>query len=110
MKRPLDPPLFTSFAGLRCVVAALSASTLILGFALLTPVHGQASGGLYSLNAHALSAGGGRAAGGVYTLEGSIGQHDASNPQTGGMFELTGGFHRRAPSALGSEIFRNGFE
>lgn len=92
------------------MAAGLAASALILGFTLLAPVYGQASGGVYTLNAHAISAGGGRATGGLYTLEGSIGQHDASNPHTGGAFELTGGFHRRAASALGNDIFQSGFE
>ncbi len=77
---------------------------------MLAPVYGQSTGGLYTLNAHTISAGGGRTTGGLYSLEGSIGQHDASNPHTGGAFELTGGFHRRAAGGIGNDIFQSGFE
>ncbi len=110
MNAPAYARLCTVFSQSHCLAAGLGASALILGVALLAPVYGQASGGLFTLSAHTLSAGGGRATGGIYTLEGSIGQHDASNLHTGGAFELTGGFHRRAPNAVGSEIFQNGFE
>lgn len=110
MNAPTYPVLCMAFSGSHRVVVGVGASALLLGFALLAPVYGQSSGGLYTLNAYTVAAGGGRATGGIYALEGSIGQHDASNPLTGGIFELTGGFHRRAPSAPVGDLFQNGFE
>jgi hypothetical protein len=70
----------------------------------------QSSGGPYTLNPQVIANGGGRATGGAFEIEASIGQHDASNPQTGGVFEISAGFHRRAGVVLGDPIFSNGFE
>ena len=70
----------------------------------------QSSGGPYTLNPQAIANGGGRSTGGVFTLEATIGQPDASNLQTGGVFEITAGFHRRAVVVLAELIFSNGFE
>ena len=39
-----------------------------------------------------IDGGGGTSSGGAFTLRGTIGQHDASAPMTGGTFSLTGGF------------------
>jgi hypothetical protein len=39
-----------------------------------------------------ISGGGGTSTGGVYTVSGTIGQHDAGGPMTGGNYSLTGGF------------------
>ncbi len=36
--------------------------------------------------------GGGRASGGPFTVTGTLGQHDAGGPLTGGAFSLNGGF------------------
>ena len=46
----------------------------------------------YSINWHKIAGGGGTSTGGVYSVSGTIGQHDAGGPMTGGNFSLTGGF------------------
>ncbi|HEV2438201.1 MAG TPA: hypothetical protein VG077_19590 [Verrucomicrobiae bacterium] len=59
--------------------------------ALLIPV--AASAQSYSINWYKISGGGGmNATGGVYSVSGTIGQHDAGGPMTGGGYQLTGGF------------------
>jgi hypothetical protein len=45
----------------------------------------------YSINWHKI-AGGGTSTNGQFTLSGTIGQHDAGGPMTGGNYSLTGGF------------------
>ena len=61
--------------------------TLALGF-FLPFLHAQT----YSIDWHKIAGGGGTSTGGVYALSGTIGQHDASTPLTGGPYSLTGGF------------------
>ena len=66
---------------------------LLLGYLLLQDVfclRGQAQS--YSIDWHKIAGGGGTSTGGVYALSGTIGQHDASSPLTGGPYSLTGGF------------------
>ena len=46
----------------------------------------------YSIDWFKVSGGGGTSTGGVYSVSGTIGQHDAGGPMTGGNFSLTGGF------------------
>ena len=46
----------------------------------------------YSIDWYKISGGGGTSTGGVYNVSGTIGQHDAGGPMTGGNFSLTGGF------------------
>ncbi len=46
----------------------------------------------YSIDWYKVSGGGGTSTGGVYTVSGTIGQHDAGGPMTGGNYSLTGGF------------------
>jgi hypothetical protein len=46
----------------------------------------------YIIDWYKISGGGGACTGGVYTLNGTIGQHDASRQLTGGAYSLTGGF------------------
>lgn len=46
----------------------------------------------YDIPWHTIDGGGGTSSGGSYTLSGTIGQHDAGLPMTGGGFEVTGGF------------------
>jgi hypothetical protein len=47
----------------------------------------------YSINWYKISGGGGmNTTGGVYSVSGTIGQHDAGGPMTGGGYQLTGGF------------------
>src|SRR5450631_572908 len=63
---------------------------LILLFTLLLPALGFAQ--QYSIDWYKVAGGGGTSTGGVYTVSGTIGQHDAGGPMTGGNFSLTGGF------------------
>ena len=57
--------------------------------ALWLPV--AASAQSYSINWYKISGGGGmNTTGGVYSVSGTIGQHDAGGPMTGGGFQLTG--------------------
>ena len=46
----------------------------------------------YSINWYKVAGGGGASTGGVYSVSGTIGQHDAGQPITGGTYSLTGGF------------------
>ena len=63
---------------------------LALLFTLLLPALGFAQP--YSIDWYKVAGGGGTSTGGVYTVSGTIGQHDAGGPMTGGNFSLTGGF------------------
>jgi len=51
----------------------------------------QASGQSYSIDWYKVAGGGGTSSGGVYSVSGTIGQHDAGGPMTGGGYSLTGG-------------------
>jgi hypothetical protein len=46
----------------------------------------------YSIDWYKIAGGGGLSSGGVYSVNGTIGQHDAGGPMTGGNYSLTGGF------------------
>ena len=46
----------------------------------------------YSINWYKVAGGGGTSTGSVYTVSGTIGQHDAGGPMTGGSYSLNGGF------------------
>ena len=46
----------------------------------------------YSVDWFKVSSGGGTSLGGAYSLSGTIGQHDAGGPMTGGNYSLTSGF------------------
>ena len=46
----------------------------------------------YSIDWHKVAGGGGTSSNGQYTVSGTIGQHDAGGPMTGGNYSLTGGF------------------
>lgn len=46
----------------------------------------------YSISWYKVSGGGGTSTDGTYVVSGTIGQHDAGGPLTGGNFSLTGGF------------------
>jgi hypothetical protein len=52
------------------------------------PAHSQP----YAINWYKIAGGGGTSTGGVYSVSGTIGQHDAGRPMTGGSYSLTGGF------------------
>lgn len=53
-----------------------------------TSVHAQT----YGISWYKISGGGGTSSNGQYSLSGTIGQHDAGGPMTGGNYLLTGGF------------------
>ena len=63
---------------------------LFLLFAWLFPALGFAQS--YSIDWFKIAGGGGTSTGGVYSVSGTIGQHDAGGPMTGGNFSLAGGF------------------
>ncbi|MEJ0090185.1 MAG: hypothetical protein WDM80_10625 [Limisphaerales bacterium] len=46
----------------------------------------------YSIDWYKVAGGGGTSTGGVYAVSGTIGQHDASAPLSGGNYSVTGGF------------------
>jgi hypothetical protein len=62
----------------------------ILIFGLLLP--GLASAQSYSINWYKIAGGGGISTNGSYSVSGTIGQHDAGGPMTGGGYSLKGGF------------------
>ena len=64
--------------------------TLLLGLFALLPYLSEAQS--YSIDWYTIDGGGGTSTGGVYSVSGTIGQHDAGGPMTGGNFSLTGGF------------------
>lgn len=46
----------------------------------------------YTIDWFKVAGGGGTSSGGQYNVSGTIGQHDAGGPMTGGNYSLTGGF------------------
>ena len=60
----------------------------LLAFAFCLPTLAQQ----YSIDWYKIAGGGGTSTNGQYTLSGTIGQHDAGGPMTGGSYSLTGGF------------------
>jgi hypothetical protein len=61
----------------------LSVVTLIQDLGLAQP---------YAIDWYKVSGGGGTSSGGQYIINGTIGQHDAGGPMTGGNYSLMGGF------------------
>lgn len=53
---------------------------------------GSARAQNYSIDWYKIAGGGGTSSNGQYTISGTIGQHDAGGPMTGGNYSLTGGF------------------
>jgi hypothetical protein len=72
----------------------------------------QSSGGIYTVTKSTIDNGGGRSSGGAFTLNGSIGQADASlQTATGGIYQVTGGFWANGViELLGDGLFMDGFE
>ena len=56
---------------------------------LATALHAQPQ---YSIDWHKIAGGGSTSTNSQYSLSGTIGQHDAGSPMTGGNYSLTGGF------------------
>jgi hypothetical protein len=65
---------------------------LLLICPLLLPFGFAANAQSFSIDWYKIAGGGGTSTGSVYAVSGTIGQHDASGPLTGGNFSLTGGF------------------
>ena len=63
-----------------------------LGLAIASALAISAPAQSYSVDWYKMAGGGGTSTGGVFTVSGTIGQHDAGGPMTGGNFSLTGGF------------------
>lgn len=68
---------------LKCLIVAL-----VFAEVGLLAAHSQG----YSLNWYKISGGGGVSTNAQYTLSGTIGQHDAGGPSTGGGYSLSSGF------------------
>jgi hypothetical protein len=66
--------------------------SLLLASCLLITISFQAVAQSYSMDWYRIAGGGGTSTNGQYTLSGTIGQHDAGGPMTGGSYSLTGGF------------------
>jgi hypothetical protein len=64
--------------------------SILLALAVLVPAICGAQN--YSINWYKIAGGGGTSTNGPYSLNGTIGQHDAGGPMTGGSYSLTGGF------------------
>jgi len=65
---------------------------LTLSLMLLTSGFYVARAQSYSIDWYKIAGGGGTSTGGTYVVSGTIGQHDAGGPMTGGNYSLTGGF------------------
>jgi hypothetical protein len=63
--------------------------SVLIGALLLARVSSAQS---YSIDWYKISGGGGTSTGAVYSVSGTIGQHDAGGPITGGSYSLTSGF------------------
>jgi hypothetical protein len=63
---------------------------IILLLGLVIPMAGFAQ--QYSINWYKISGGGGTSTGSIYSVSGTIGQHDAGGPMSGGQYSVTGGF------------------
>jgi hypothetical protein len=81
---------------------------LVLWLSFVIPTIGFAQ--QYSIDWYKIAGGGGTSSNGQYTLSGTIGQHDAGGPMTGGPYSLTGGFWSlfavQTPGAPTLQIFR----
>ena len=65
---------------------------LLLFILLHSPFCLRASGQNYSVDWYKIAGGGGTSTNGQFSLSGTIGQHDASTPLTGGNYSVTGGY------------------
>lgn len=72
---------------MRCNIVSVVLSALVLSVAIES-AHAQP----YEISWYTIDGGGGTSTGGPFTLSGTIGQHDASTPLSGGTFTLQPGF------------------
>jgi hypothetical protein len=88
-----------AYAGLSVAIGAIGLATA------------QSGGAPYTVERHALGAGGGRASGGAFVVDGIVGQADVDplQPASGGAYALTGGF-APAEAMIVDSIFAGGFE
>ena len=63
-----------------------------IGLGMAALVSAAAYAGDLNLNWFTVDGGGGTSTGATYQVSGTIGQHDAGGPMTGGNYSLTGGF------------------
>jgi hypothetical protein len=66
----------------------LASFSMFVVLALCIPARAQQ----YSVDWYKIAGGGGTSTNGQYSLSGTIGQHDAGGPMSGGNYSLTGGF------------------
>ena len=74
----------------RCLIQNLGSGMAAAVVLLLTAVNAHSQP--YTINWYKIAGGGGTSTGDVYSVSGTIGQHDAGGPMTGGSYSLTGGF------------------
>ena len=65
---------------------------ILIALALLVGASIQLHAQSHSIDWYKIAGGVGTSIGGVYSVSGTIGQHDAGGPMTGGNYSLTGGF------------------
>jgi hypothetical protein len=68
----------------------VSPALVVCSFVLLLAQTGNAQN--YNIDWYTVAGGGDTSTGGVYAVSGTIGQHDAGGPMTGGNYSLAGGF------------------
>jgi hypothetical protein len=87
---PVLPPASLRSPAVRLGQSGSFALPVLVALSLLvvSVLHAQS----YSINWFKVAGGGGTSAGGTYQVSGTIGQHDAGGPMTGGNYSLTGGF------------------
>jgi hypothetical protein len=83
--RHLDNALMKRSTSRPSIVAA---ACLIATLCLAITAHAQN----YAIDWYKIAGGGGTCTGSVYSISGTIGQHDAGGPMTGGGYSITGGF------------------
>ena len=86
-----DPTRTAARRGLRALPLRL-ALQLVVGCSMLVVGCFHLAAQSYSIDWYKIAGGGGTSSNGQYTVSGTIGQHDAGGPMTGGNYSLTGGF------------------
>lgn len=83
---------------------------VMLGIVLAGTAEAQQAG-VYDLSWSTVDQGGARASGGVYTLDGTVGQADATLPASAGVYTMSGGYWPGVQTAAaGTALFKDGFE